>query len=260
MFIGQNVWEDDEAKVKPFVEKMGDKMGYRVRMDDKSVDSTGAMATTWMKAAGQSGIPASFIIDKSGKIAWIGHPMSMDEPLAQVVAGTFDSAAHAETQRKQKEAGQRLQAAMKSGDGEKVVAVFDELAAGNPTMKSGLARNKATALYRLRDFDRGIVAARAAAELNSADAQALNDIVWAIADCDGAPKDQVKEMLPWAEKAVELTQGEDAGILDTLARCHYEIGEMAKAVEVQEKAVAKAKDEEMKKELMVTLEGYKASK
>ncbi|MCL4788113.1 MAG: TlpA family protein disulfide reductase, partial [Verrucomicrobia bacterium] len=52
--IGQDVWERDESLVEPFVKKMGDKMTYRVALDDKSDDPEGAMATTWMKAAGQS--------------------------------------------------------------------------------------------------------------------------------------------------------------------------------------------------------------
>jgi len=48
------------------------------------------MSRPWMQAAGQNGIPCSFIVDKTGNVAWIGHPMSMDAPLAQIVAGTFD--------------------------------------------------------------------------------------------------------------------------------------------------------------------------
>lgn len=259
VFIGQNVWERDESLVKPFLADMGDKMGYRVRMDDKSADPKGAMATTWMQAAGRNGIPASFIVDREGKIAWIGHPMAMDEPLAQVVAGTFDSKAYAETQRKQQEAGKRLQAAMQSGDTAKVAALFDEFAAGNPAMAKGILANKAEYLYDAKDFDRGIVAARAAVEANAADANALNRVVWGVVGTDGAPKEHVKEMLPWAQKAAELSKESDPAILDTLARAHYELGEMAKAVEVQEKAVAKAKGA-MKDELKTTLEGYKASK
>ena len=45
------------------------------------------MAKNWMKAAGQNGIPTAFIVNKEGKIAWIGHPGRMDEPLDKIVAG-----------------------------------------------------------------------------------------------------------------------------------------------------------------------------
>src|SRR6266700_1142360 len=56
--IGQDCWETDESKVQPFVKKMDDKMTYRVALDDKEGNEKGKMATTWMEAAGQSGIPS----------------------------------------------------------------------------------------------------------------------------------------------------------------------------------------------------------
>ena len=35
--IGQDCWEQDESRVAPFVKQMGDKMTYRVALDDKTV-------------------------------------------------------------------------------------------------------------------------------------------------------------------------------------------------------------------------------
>jgi thiol-disulfide isomerase/thioredoxin len=90
-FIGVSVWEFDEdpvGHVARFVKEMGDQMTYTVAVDDAQK----TMATTWMEAAAQEGVPSAFIVGKEGKILWIGHPMEMDEPLAQVVAGTFDAA------------------------------------------------------------------------------------------------------------------------------------------------------------------------
>ena len=37
--IGQNVWERDEKQVKPFVEKMGEKMTYPVAFDNKTKEN-----------------------------------------------------------------------------------------------------------------------------------------------------------------------------------------------------------------------------
>src|SRR5436190_7034585 len=51
--IGQDCWEHEESLVAPFVKKMGDKMTYRVALDDKSDGDPGKMADTWMAAAGQ---------------------------------------------------------------------------------------------------------------------------------------------------------------------------------------------------------------
>jgi tetratricopeptide (TPR) repeat protein len=71
---------------------MGPKLTYRVAMDDRTRGEPGAMAATWMEAAGQDTIPCSFIVNQQGKVAWIGHPLSMDQPLADVIAGKHDLA------------------------------------------------------------------------------------------------------------------------------------------------------------------------
>jgi thiol-disulfide isomerase/thioredoxin len=81
--IGQNISENDQSRVKPFVAKMGNKMTYRVALDDVSKSKRGAMNETWMLAAGQSGIPAAFLVGKDGKIIWIGHPMQLQESMIE---------------------------------------------------------------------------------------------------------------------------------------------------------------------------------
>ena len=85
-FIGVSIWEEDEGtKIKDFIAKMGDKMDYNIGY---SGNQTG-MAQSWMASAGPNGIPAAFII-KNGQIQWIGHPMTMEKPLAEIKAGTWN--------------------------------------------------------------------------------------------------------------------------------------------------------------------------
>jgi thiol-disulfide isomerase/thioredoxin len=89
--IGQNCWERDESLVAPFVKQMGEKMTYRVALDDKTDSEKGKMAETWMAAAGRNGIPSAFLVDTKGVIAWIGHPMQLQEQvIADVLAGRYD--------------------------------------------------------------------------------------------------------------------------------------------------------------------------
>ena len=109
--IGQNCWERDDSKVKPFVTEMGDKMTYRVRMDDKSTTKAGAMAETWMKAAGRNGIPCTFVVGGEGKVLWIGHPMKLTEAmLDEMLAGKFDTAAATAALAKEQEEQAKQQA------------------------------------------------------------------------------------------------------------------------------------------------------
>jgi thiol-disulfide isomerase/thioredoxin len=87
--IGVSIWEDDEnGVIQKFVDDMGDKMDYRVGWSGNRE----GMSATWMRPAAQNGIPSAFIV-KDRVIQWIGHPMTMDQPLAQIKAGTFDLAA-----------------------------------------------------------------------------------------------------------------------------------------------------------------------
>ena len=51
---------------------------------------------------------------------------------------------------------------------------------------------------------------------------------------------------------------DDGAILDTLARAYFEKGDVAKAIELQTKAVEKS-DERLKEELQATLDRYKKS-
>ncbi len=84
---------------KEYIKRSGDQMGYRVAIDrvppGKDASVCGAMVQGWLKPAGEEGVPTTFLIDGSGRIAWIGHPMNLDEakagrPLRQVIAGTWD--------------------------------------------------------------------------------------------------------------------------------------------------------------------------
>jgi len=90
--IGQDCSERDESKVGPFIKEMGDKMTYRIALDAKKDSADrGAMLLTWMQAAGRNGIPSAFIVDKTGKIAWIGHPSKLDDTLLDsIIGGTWD--------------------------------------------------------------------------------------------------------------------------------------------------------------------------
>jgi thiol-disulfide isomerase/thioredoxin len=81
--IGQNVMEEDTKAAVDFVKKMAGRMTYRVTLDDKA--SEGFMARNWLTAAGQTGIPCAFVINKKGEVAYIGHPMALKESLLETL-------------------------------------------------------------------------------------------------------------------------------------------------------------------------------
>jgi thiol-disulfide isomerase/thioredoxin len=66
-----------------YVRKNTKQMDYTV-----AKDTNGAMGKAWMDAAGQNGIPCSFVV-AGGKVAYIGHPMSLD---AEKIRGFIEEA------------------------------------------------------------------------------------------------------------------------------------------------------------------------
>ncbi|WP_245343884.1 hypothetical protein [Bradyrhizobium japonicum] len=54
-------------------------------------DSTGAMNKLWMYASSSLGVPRSFVVDRDGHIAFIGHPTDIDAVLPKIINGTWRS-------------------------------------------------------------------------------------------------------------------------------------------------------------------------
>lgn len=137
--------QDPVKIVEDFIKEMGDKMDYNVAMDTQDK----FMMTNWMNAAAQFGIPTAFVVDKDSKIAWIGHPMEMNEPLAQILEGTFDVKAYGEKFAQQQEKAAQdaadrkkfaemakpIMDAYKAKDFAKVVSESEALAAKDPSLQ-----------------------------------------------------------------------------------------------------------------------------
>jgi thiol-disulfide isomerase/thioredoxin len=250
-FIGVSVWEQDQAKVKPFVDEMGEKMAYRVACDavgENKKANEGAMAKTWMTAAGQNGIPTAFIINKEGKIAWIGHPMSMDEPLEKITSGSWDlKVARADHLKaiENRVILQKIQSkyvtAVRSGDQKKIVTAVEEIADELPSAELTFGPGKLTALIKLDEQDKAMEYAKKLFRTElSKNAQGLNGLAWAIVDPDAGlkPSSQLVEFaLVIARQADELARERDGMIADTLAKAYFDAGNVSKAVETQERAV-----------------------
>lgn len=112
VIISQAVSKQDQEKVKPFISKMGDKITYRVALDDFSKSERGAMATSWYDAAGLNTLPSAILVGKDGRIAWIGDPRGLkDSLIEEALAGTIDPAKVKAEAMKQQEAASEAQKA-----------------------------------------------------------------------------------------------------------------------------------------------------
>lgn len=230
--IGVTSSDRDLETVKSFVEKQGDAMSYAVAYESSS---TRATAKAYMDAYRQEGIPTAFIVDKEGRIVWVGHPMRLDEPLKQVVAGTFDMEAF------KKEFARRFDQEKTRQETIGLVGEYFALA------ESGDDGEKTRAL------------GAQIYEKISDDAEFLNLFSWHILTADDLKLRDTDMALKAAEKAIKLSEGRDASIVDTYARALWDTGRKEAAVREQRKAVELAgENAEMKADLAETLKRYEA--
>ncbi len=231
-FIG--VTDEDAGTVNGFMEQeapaggtWSDVLGYSIALDD---DST--TFQNYMTAAGQGGIPCAFIVDQAGKLAWIGHPMEIDEPLASVVDGSFDTAAAA----KRFQIEKQLQPALQRGDFDTALKVLDELLEYAPaSLQYGLMKMQILGLVGQTDdmlaFTAGLL------ETHKQDVKLQNAVAQVLMRQSDLPDGSLDLALQAAVTANEISEGTNGPILDTLARVHYARGDLSQAVEWQKKAV-----------------------
>ncbi len=285
-FIGMNVWErgaDSTAQVTDFVKSMDSKMDYAVAMDT----ADNFMARNWMEAAGQNGIPAAFVVHQ-GNIVWIGHPMGdLQETLQAITAGTFDL----DTVRQRADAEQRVQTFMvkllegasdegMAAEGAAIEALQADVGNlgpdGGPFVTADmiqLVRNQKAemetrqkAMNTIEQYIAAIgpkgaaeEAAKMGAELEALDLRnpaILNEIAWNILTGDEVQHRDIPLATRLAKKAVELTSERRGEILDTYARAFFEVGQLAEALEWQQKAARVAPND---REIADTLRQYQAA-
>jgi hypothetical protein len=209
--------------VEKMVNDKGDTMGYTVAWDvNRETNSA------YMMAAAQNGIPCAFIVDGEGRIAWIGHPMTMDEPLDAVVKGTWDI--------------------------NKARAEFQE------SIKADVSAMKFSWAISSKDEAKMVESGRQLLKDAGDDEMQLNQLAWTIVDPAGPIKasgntDLTTLAFDAATKANDASGGKDAAILDTLARVHWVKGEKDKAIEIQTRAVENA-GADMLDDLKKTLAEY----
>ena len=231
-----------------------DRMRYTVAVDPDRTTST-----AYMKAAGQRGIPTAFIINGSGQVAWIGHPMGMDEPLSEVVNGTWDLAGasdefakEAAAQAAMDEFWSTFRTATANEDWDTLISTIDEFTTvygENPQ----LSEMKFEALLTGKNDKAAAYAwAETIAKSYWDNSNALNSLAWGIVDDLDAEYQDLDFALRVAHRASELTDNEDEMILDTLARAYWENGDRYKAIAWQEKAVEYSQEGQMADSIQAT--------
>jgi thiol-disulfide isomerase/thioredoxin len=168
----------------------------------------GKTIAEYLQGAGITGIPVAYVVDRHGRIAYIGHPMALDRPLPRIVEGTWNLDAAAAEYRARREAERRL------------------------TTYTGLMKSRQYArAYRL--------ARRLLRTPLREDPRSLVIISESIVAPGVAAKD-LDLALSCARRAAELTGYRDPGMIDALARVYFVKGDTDRAIKLVNRAIAGA--------------------
>jgi hypothetical protein len=228
-------------KVTAMVDKRGPALGYTFAYADDR-DTYNA----WMKASGQQGIPCCFVVDKEGKIAFIGHPMYLDVVLPKVVEGKWTEKDQEAIKKIEEEVTAVFMASGESdpevflkalGDFEKK---YPELAGipyfNGPRISSLLKAKKTDEAKKLCD-------ALVAKGLKTSDDRLLSMVSGALRTDANGDKELLALALKAAETQLKIAGDKDWIALLSVAGAHFAAGDAKKAQEFGAKAVAATETE-----------------
>jgi len=223
------------AAVRQFVKDMGKDMEYTVAVDD------GKTTQAYMAAAGMVGIPHAFVVNREGRVVWQGSPLepALDEVLGQLVAGEFDL----EGAKIEHEVNKRLQELDLYSQLGQWSVVWDglkdilKLDPGNEFAMEVLMRISIDQLQNPDEF-RAWVRSHIAAHRDNAKAMhRLATVLCSVGDLTQRSPDLALEA---ARASYEASRQREAEAIAAYARALYQIGQLDRAIALQQDAVALA--------------------
>lgn len=251
-FIGVNIAERvDEGKpydsslpsVEKFVATNAAKMGFSVIADNNEM----FMYHNWLKASGQNGIPATFIV-KDNKVVWIGRPSSLDTIIPQILANRYDMEAFKSGFKKMTDSSNKqsayynsfmgpIEEAFKAKNYSKVIELTEAVKKDKPELKTMMDQLKFKVLLSFIDEKKAIEFGKVWGNEDKAAASLILQIV-------GKEKNKslTKETYLWTAKNFRDTSVvTDPEVFDGIAACFAKGEDFKNATINQEKALELAK-------------------
>ena len=182
----------------------------------------------------------------------------LEEGLAAVVAGewTVESGkARIGIQERKQKLQEELMSMMYAEDTEGALGVLDQLAEIDPD-PTGVALFRAQLLLENGRVKEARNVFRDVIEGSKESPEVLGEIAWNLLQLPPAQRD-LDLALDAAERAVKLTNGNQADHLDTLALAMYYLGDVEQAAELQGRAVGKATEAAARKGYQGNLDYYR---
>ncbi len=276
--ISQNCMQPRGEQFLEHVKNLTTHMNYRVVLDDVAeqteqereaikklgpnalLGTSGTMEKTWKDAAGKVGVPYAFVVDKGGKIAWIGFPNEIEDVLKKVLDGTWSTESQIQAETKVIASRKSLADAYNAKDYatalKHVREINSTLQYGSPTYLAMEAR----ILLKNGNVDEVEKFVKVVSEKYNDNDEILGSVASSLTnkkyDEDLLHVDLAEKLLL---RANELTHYESSGHLASLAHILFTKGEKAKAIELQSKAVDNMLEGGIKKAFKNNLEYYKSN-
>jgi thiol-disulfide isomerase/thioredoxin len=277
--LGVSVWEPRPNDIEPFVQKWADRMGYAVAVDrvdgltasddearSRQAMDKGLMSRSYLVDSGwaEHGIPCVFVINREGRIAWIGEPKHLDKPLTEVVEGRLDlgQAAAAYRTKMQTELWVRQQrkaarAALQAKDYDKALAHLEGILALGDAYENDMLLRFQVLLKDKRQPDAAVDFMNSKAQrvhwstlMNMAAARAY--------DCPDVEPRHLEAGVAACQLALKKIGQDHTWPLMVMARLHHRLGDKPRAIACVDRALAIAKDKD-KKSFLQDRQRYEAA-
>ena len=124
----------------------------------------------------------------------------------------------------------------KSNDQGKALDEVNEVLSSKPDFVEGL-RLRAWIFNRMGKCREAYEDFKKVSELNPKDAWSIQDKAWFLLTCPDEKVQDLSQALELAKRALELPEGKDGVVYETLAEAHFRHGDPLKASELQRKAI-----------------------
>ncbi|UFW71524.1 TlpA disulfide reductase family protein [Bradyrhizobium sp. WU425] len=262
----------DEARTKldAWLTEKFSNLNYRI-----GFDSTGEMNKLWMDASSSLGVPTSFVVDRDGHIAFIGHPIQLDEVLPKIINGTWrgsyqakaaDAKRIATNERIARELSilQTVRPAMEAKDWQTALSAVEEGIAAMPDNRHLRQIHADLLLHKMHDTATGFqVLRQLVRDAIEKQSEAVRELIAVMTQIFDPENDRAH--LPRAERfalggdvsehilnSVHASDGLTVSSYRMVAQYYYESGDEQRAIELIERAMTllddpKAMPNEMRK-------------
>lgn len=205
-------------------------------------DASGVIADAWMEATQSSGLPTAMIVDREGRLIWLGDSRAIHRPLQQVVQGQFDLPAGIASLKKRIRAGELASAssrAIETGDYAQGAKLALEALSADP--EAAAPWMPGTYCHLLAASGSPTVADEFVRNLLATDAgrhpHVLTNLAYVILHFEPKALRNLQFALELARKAQQSRTEPDVDLIGLIARLRAELGDRRGAIAELEAAI-----------------------